>query len=437
MLINLAISALSLFLAYELPIYFCWLVFLFLIPLYLQASKLRFWDGFAWGLLFYGIHLYPLAYILYERAQGQLRLLVYPFIIIFFALHSGVWFYVGNSGYKKQYTWAWPSATIAYFFWMQTMAFWIFDLCEGYPFALPIIPLGEYPCFLRLISVLHIYGYTILLIIAQWHVTQAKGRYKLLVLVWLFPFWAGCIVPEDPISNEHKACEHITCILPTSFDEYALYHPMDCAQEIAIALQKGVAQTKEPTCFVFPESTFPFAVQEHHIALWQSILDDNPHSVMIGTHKKCGKINKNCIVYFNSRRIIQTYEKNHSCIFTERTPFLMKCTQLGACLFPNTAHEVISYSGTYSLLYMESTHYILPVLCSELFFNDFSQLPYKEPILLFCNDSWFITNQMKNLMFLYTKIYAMIHQRYLYYISHSITALFPQTGRARALSTIA
>ena len=77
----IVLSAVLLCVAYAWPVYWCWLVFVFLIPLFAVDRPVGFKDGLLWGLVFYSLHLYPIAQILYDRAQGEYRLLLYPVLI--------------------------------------------------------------------------------------------------------------------------------------------------------------------------------------------------------------------------------------------------------------------------------------------------------------------------------------------------------------------
>ncbi len=441
-------SALLLCIAYAWPAYWCWLVFIFLIPLFAVNHSVGFKEGLLWGLVFYSLHLYPIAQILYEYAQDDYRMLLYPLLIIYLAIYSGIWFFLVRIVRKYCRALAWPVVTFCYFVWMQCAAFWIFDVREGYPFALPIIPLAQYAEIVRLLPWCGVYGLTALLIWSQWlivaYVYNKKSGYALSAFCCYTVFFIGFFVPmqEQPLPNFAKKLVYIS---PSHFDEECFMHPLDCAQEIAYALQEGVTQYPEAICFVLPESAFPFVAYSHIYELWQSVVDDNNHELIVGLHKEYGCIIKNCFSHLKSCRIIQTYEKTHATCFTERTPFHLKGFKFFSHLFGgNTDRSQNNFS------YIKGVHHkwsplirifnypFFPVLCSKLFFNDFLPLPFnKVPILLLCNDNWFTTNQMKRLMFLYAKIYTLRWNRPIIYVSHSIGTLISQTGRSTTLSTIA
>jgi len=431
------------------------------VPIYLYHDGLDFRQGFVWGAFFYFLHLYPIAEVLYVRGQGEYRMIVYIMLVVFFGVHSGLWFYYAQMLRRYIPLSAWPLVTYIYFMWMQTGVFWICDICEGYPFALPIIPLGEYADCMFLLPLLSVYGLTACLICAQWsfasvirhYFYERKNKHTFFHVIIAFccytVFIVGFFLCKDEASQESEIISHIVYISPSRFGMDSCTHPMDCTQEIAYALQKGIDQYHSTfhkahgLCFVFPESTFPFILYEHNHTLWQSILDDNEDKklqILLGAHEKPQNVSYNCLSLLNQRRIMQTYAKNHAVVFTERIPYLFK----GISFFNNLFGGITDRSnnkinkGTYSLLIKVHTHYILPILCSQLFYNDFSPLPFqKVPILLLCNDNWFSTHQIKNLMFLYAKIYAMSYKRPIIYVSFSRGIFFSETGRAVALSTIA
>jgi len=438
-------SAGLLYLAYRWPLYCGIGALIFLIPLYLSAGRLRFKEGFLWGALFYSLHLIPIAQILYDRAVGEWRLTVYVLLVVYMATQSGLWFFVAHRLDRYLCLRAvWPIITGAYFVWGQTRMFWFLGEPEGYPFSLPIIPLAAYAPSLRMMPLIGVYGITAILIMMQWlfaqYIRNKEGRYAAGGLVLLSVFCIGFFCKEDTPQLPDYLQQLVYVSLPQCAYEHN-GHPIDCAQAIASVVQEGVEQFDKPVCFVLPESAFPFVLHPYVRDLWQSILDDNGSQLIVGIHKKDGFITKNSFIQLDFCRIIQTYEKKHSVIFTEKTPFYLKGCYFLSHLFGGKTDRSLHNNyirGTYTSLIRIYTYYFFPVLCSELFFNDFSSLPFKKvPILLLCNDKWFTSDHMKNLMFLYAKTYAINWKRPLIYISHSKGALISQTGRAADLTTIA
>ena len=389
--------------------------------------------GCLWGLCFYGLHCYPIATVLYLRGQGDYRLLVYLFLVLFFAIQSGFWFLCSHFIELYSSRHMRPLITMGYFVWMQTMVFWLFDICEGYPFALPIIPIAHHERLLQLLPLMGVYGMTMALIAGQWFIACAlkQYQYSLLACGCFIPFLLGYAIQKQELIPEY--IKHIVYISP----EWECMHPYDTAQDITYCLQKAAEQYKRGVCFIMPESAYPFSLSSYQTDLWQSVLYHNKQQIIIGAHKKSDKTSINTLFHLDQCRIIQTYEKKHSVILTERTPFYLKGIYFFTHLFGgNTDRSPIKKDkrSIYSLLIRIYNYYFLPVLCSELFYNDFSSLPYKKaPILLLCNDGWFHFYYIRYCMLLYAKIYAIRWKRPIIYISHSNGFFISETGRVVAL----
>lgn len=436
------VSALLLFFAYVSPEYCGWLVFIFAVPLFI-GNKWGFRLGFVWGLCFYMLHLHAIADILYYKAHGNYRLVLFLFLVFYCAIQSGVFFKI--TGMQKRILQ--PFILSSFFIWMQTAVFWIFGVIEGYPFSLPIIPLGYYDWLLVLLPYSGVYGLTITLIYFQWLLVCAiryKNKwYSTAVIAWISVFTIGLFVMQaEDVDDEtiKKIIQTMVYIQPSLLYQI---HPLDYAQEIAYCLQQGSEQfVNQKKCFILPESAYPFIVHQHVLDMWQIIFDDNNSELILGAHKNIGNKTKNCAFHIKSCRIMLTYEKNHSTPFTERTPYYLKDWYFFTHLFggktDRSNYSSYNIRGTHSSFIWIFNQPFYLVLCSELFFNDFLPLSNnKVPILLLCNDSWFSTNQMKNLMFLYAKIYAIRWKRPLIYISHTHATLFSKTGRAMPLSHLA
>ena len=77
-------------------LFFC--VFLFLIPLYYlfleKKNEISYKEGFLWGFLFWSVHFYYLFILINEHAYGSFKFLTIIFLVFYFSLYSGLWFYL-------------------------------------------------------------------------------------------------------------------------------------------------------------------------------------------------------------------------------------------------------------------------------------------------------------------------------------------------------
>jgi len=127
----LLLSAWLLNAAFFNPHYCSWCVFLFLIPIFYLAiinpSILSFKEGFYWGALFFSFHFYAFGQLIIERAEGRYKLGALLFLIMYCALHAGLWFWSASwlsknfSKYALKFCifFFWVLITYCYFYWMQ------------------------------------------------------------------------------------------------------------------------------------------------------------------------------------------------------------------------------------------------------------------------------------------------------------------------------
>ena len=99
----------------------------------------KFFYGFLWGLVAYGLHFIWIYILLVEKshATSLLAFFLYFLIVIYSALTSGLWF-MGvsffNRFFKKNVI-SFFVSTFLYFFLLDRWMFWFFN--SGYPFLNP------------------------------------------------------------------------------------------------------------------------------------------------------------------------------------------------------------------------------------------------------------------------------------------------------------
>jgi apolipoprotein N-acyltransferase len=203
LLFLVALSAISYALPFTTPSLW-WLIFFFPLPIFYALCvtfsqtgvssgkiKLSFWHGFIWGIIAYGIQLYP-AYsgvASLASAPSLYPLLLVIGLAIYLSFYSGIWFWVMGylSGYPsirshrpfglrdalgrkpekavgvdrtngREGTLSplicWAVAGALYFHWIDAYCLFPLLRCEGYPFAHPIIPLTAHPALLFFLPVL-------------------------------------------------------------------------------------------------------------------------------------------------------------------------------------------------------------------------------------------------------------------------------------------
>ena len=67
-------------------------LFLYLVPLFISDVQYKFKEGYLWGFIFFAGHLSWFGQMIYEKGQGDMRMIVYLVTVCYFAIFSGFWF---------------------------------------------------------------------------------------------------------------------------------------------------------------------------------------------------------------------------------------------------------------------------------------------------------------------------------------------------------
>jgi len=437
--IALIVSAISYALAFAFPSFCAWFVFFFLIPVFwctcIGGYALSFWQGFAWGLIFYGIHFYAFALLFIERAQGELRLLAYVFLVVYCALHAGIWFWLMQccAAYHSNLVWrvaCYSGVTTLYFMFMRCVGLWFTGHLLGYPFALPLLPLAQYPQLLYALPFLTAPGLLLFLICMQ--ICAIVGYIKksavcgLLTLFFLAPFAYGwlssavCLVPAYVATLGYVEPPHGTNL-----------HPLDCAQAINSGIQKLMATTAETRCIIMPEAAYPFVLNEHTYAtqMWcnNALLDEV--FLLIGAHRTNKELLQNSLFCVTPSSITTHYDKTKKMPFVEYLPALWNQFNFCKTLFLKEKKEFTTTQKVCRDFIKISDDLIFePLICSDLYFDTPTRYPVRIPLLCAVNDSWFSATYMRTLMYLFAIFKAMQEQRDIVYVGHYYGIWISQCG---------
>lgn len=415
----LFISSFLLNIAFFWPTLFSWLVFFCLVPLFYTAlnSKLSFKQGLFWGLSFFCVHFFELFLLFIKKGHGLIKLGAWIFLTFNCALYAGVWFLVAGYFQKKLHNVVWLVTTWLYFWWVEKGVLLFSGHLQGYCFASPLLPLVQQPQWLYFLPVFTDKGFLFLLILTNWllvHFLVGKQKKFLYgVLIILSPFLLGWIVYQQGELPGYVST--IGYVQPPENTQ----HPRDCAQEITYALTNYHEQHRDKKIIVMPETTFPFALNKHTeaISMWYAHGLDPSIAIILGSHRQAHKGLFNTLFFLKECRIIYSYDKKHRMLFTEFTPNLWAFLNNELFLKNKTEFSLTKQTKEPSFI-INNTIRFTPLICSDLFYGHTSNSNNKYPYICLVNDSWFTLSYMKNLMFLYARMKAIIWKTDILYVGH-------------------
>lgn len=396
------ISSAALYAASFLWVQFCWWgVFFFLVPLFYlsQYKKLTFFNGFVWGALTFSLQFSAIWLLSIEYGTGWFRFIAPGLVACWFAFFSGLWFIsLTIDSVVMRFVF-----TVNYFLFINFVILFPFSCSlEGYPFALPLLPL-MYGAQLGLLPIIGKIGLLAVLILIQ---LIAAYNYSFLSVLLTVGFFFLSPIKEQQ-GDWRKQCVGVSYM-------WSEKTPYERAQEICHVLIDIVQKYPEKRVIVLPESVFPWPLHEHSYALrmWtDNALGDN-RELLLGSYRKKGGKLLNTFYNVHRSRIIFYYDKTHLIPFFEKTnssPILRK----GNSLFLSTKESFTPGTCRARLLKTEFLPSITPMVCSETFWL----MPSKKQVVALVNDSYFSLLYFPELMSLLARLNALEQNTALFYCS--------------------
>ena len=381
--------------------YFWWGAFFFLIPLFclVQYKKLTFFHGFIWGVVTYSLQISAIWLLSIEYGEGCFRFFAPGLVVCWFALFSGLWFVALNvRSILTRFV-----ITISFFLFINFAVLTPFSCAlEGYPFALPLVPL-TYGAKLGLLPILGKTGLLAGLILIQ---LAAAHKYF---------FWSVCLTVglffSVPIHEQQGDWKKQCIGVSHAWSEQT---PYERAQEICHVLIDTAQKYPDKRVIILPESVFPWPLREHQYALrmWADNALNNDQYLILGSYRKNNGKLLNTFYNVYQGRIIFYYDKTHLIPYFERkNPF--KFFNIGNTLFlsskegftPGTSHTTFNFS--------HGSEPLTPLVCSETFWC----MPSQKKAIALINDSYFSLSYFPKLMRLLAQMNALEQQTALFYCS--------------------
>ncbi len=442
--VPIALSAVIYAFACRAPAYCDWCVFIFLVPLYWYGAThqkgsvlLYALQGFWWGVIFFTLHMQAIAFMLMQHVSTVQACVAMALIISYCAVITTCWFTLSawlshRCGSLAMCLGTWAVTTVCYLEFVERCLFRIFFLPRGYVFSYPLVPLAQHATWLTSVSLLPPWILIMSICFSSSALVYFLRTKKMviggMVIILLTPFWIGWLYQGD--LKTYPYGDFFVYAQPPACDENNMT-PLDKAQQINAQLLRALEQWPQAMCICFPESTYPFALDEHHDmrTLWatHALSYGAPELIVItGGHRshENGKKRTNALFCLHECRIIHFYDKSLYFPFCEYTPWPWnKSRFLSEFLLKNNLefHQV-DFSHTdhlFTSIILAPDIVVSPYICSDLFFGYARENEGKNPILWLVNDSLFKMAYFRYLMLLYAKLQACIYQRAIFYIGHS------------------
>jgi len=209
---------------------------------------------------------------------------------------------------------------------------------------------------------------------------------------------------------------------------------LDDAQQINKKLHLFLDANPEKTIVIMPESTFPAPINDYPevIKLWQENVLSRNLILLIGAHKLQDNKLYNTLYCIDAFKVIQDYDKKILMPFTEYIPnflptFYKKNKNNNKGLKNIFIKDKREFTSSPNSTDTKVINCFIPYICSEFYFGPIKQKT-QETILCVVNDSWFSTNYLKNLMFLFAQYTAMETEQTIIYAGHYAGLLIKKNG---------
>lgn len=381
--------------------------------------KLSFLKGLLWGTVFFIIHMAGFFYASYHQANGVWSLLAPLLLVVYCSFYCGLWFWLAQKISRYRYGLVgWLFLSCLYFWWVHCGVLWFTGVWQGYPLSFPLLPLLWLP---QIALPINFFGkWATLILSLSFQILFVNGvmyhkKWFFGAFLCLVPFLSGFFIKERATV---PAWVETLCYIPL---QQTQPHWHDTLQELCITVEKRLRSCAGRRCIVLPESALPFSVATNKLALQmlqENILANN-NLLFCGGHKKEGGKLYNCFYSIDKRRIILCYEKSHLIPFFEYNPFSKGLFSF----FLHKKEGFISSEKTKKVASVNPIGDFIPVLCSELFYQERSYLPAHIPLLCLMNDAHFGPTLYGKTMLLYAQMVALQEQRSLAYFS-SFSAYF-------------
>jgi len=422
------------------PVYFFWFSFLYLIPIFYGAltfqERVSFKAGFLWGFIFSALHLHSITVLIINECSGLLRF-VFPFLLLcYYALHTGVWFWLANKTGEllknKKRAIAWIFWTWLLIIWMPSGFLWASGEYIGYPLTFPLLPLAQYPKLLFGLKFVCPELLVLCLICFSMGVTlfftKKEKKYLFCAGLFLIPFLSGLLFKkkETEIPYFFKTFGYVQ---PPKVKENA--PPLDVAQEIYYRINKLLKKHPEIRYIVMPELSCRFSLNNklELIDLWTvNALHDNV-ALLIGACRTENKKTYNSFYFIKKGRVQEVHDKTRLMPFAEYIPTLYKNFKCCKNLFLS-CNFGFCVGKQRKRFYFCDDFSCVNSICAEAILseNDLAINKSDNAVLLsIFNDSLFASS-LAHLILLWVKLEGFKQNKFSLFVGYSFAILITPNG---------
>lgn len=425
------------------PVYFWWLIFFFLTPLFYLALrfKLTWYHGLWWGILFAtlisGGETYSV--LLPLPINAVLKIFMGASLMLYTGLHSAPLFGIGQFivSWRKKYMFfahplficfIWIFIFWLFFIWVSGYSFWIFIRAEGPSYSTnPITALIEFPSLLYGITTLGKYGLLLLLIAWQGALSLVLFlRHKKHLALWitLSIFWLLFTLKKDvPIT---PGWINRIAYIPRTFNHElsATY----AARQVKTYIEALIQHDPAVDIFILPEDGIQSSRFYTHQTLCKTCMPNlnKCYHLIFGAYRKEGIQEFNTLYHLSDCELKHHYDKQYTMIFSEEIPNLIGTSILKKNIMFNPLSRGKESRAPF---YIDSAIAFIPYICSEVFFMDQPDDNYPiMPILAACSDKWATWDYTKERCLRVARLKAMEWQRDILFISYTRAGFLTKTG---------
>ncbi len=414
-----------------------------------------------WAIIAFGMHATGILYVLVTRGENSYIVgLVCIAFFLYCAVHSSLWIFLLQKGKQLPYYKALAyrtTLTMAFFWWIDYGFLWPLGTVQGYPLFFPLVPLiqsmfgsvllGHLNHWIAWGCIIAMQDYIVYLFIKmQDH--RRKKRIAHAILWPLILFFICSKVIMKAKQEENVACGELTkddvvCFVRTPSSQ----NPRQHAQDMCEAMMKAARSYPQAYVYIFRESAFPFVLNKHLYALemWQKNALGNGRIMLLGSawqDELDGEKTHNCFFCIDECRITHRYEKHHLIPLFEYIPqHLFFKEKLRNLFFQKKELFSPSYAPLRTVAIGKKL-YFLPVLCSELFWQNRSSVQeeikslIRYPLICLMHDGHFKNSGYDKLMVLAARFRACVEQRKIVYVSFFHAYLIDEKGILHELNKV-
>lgn len=371
---------------------------IFLFPLFTICAiykKISLINAFGWGTFVFAGHAIPIADALYHMIQKTFAIKLLPGALLL------------TYGTIVCTAWIWCSSRLSTRH-LKIASLWLFLLFLQFALLLPFGHLeGNIlmnPAIIMPIEIVHILPHIGMIVFLLLFATLGFSPYCLLALAMPFILYTPQKVPAPEWLNS------VTCL------------PIMINGNSTAILESVIQQNQHIKTLLLPES-----------ACSQIPSINTPINLITGAFELHEGYRRN-VACFKRGAQMRLYGKAHCLPIAEYLPWHLNWSWLQG-MFATTL-PTKACANERPRWQLQEGIFIVPYICSELFFLNHPDDSYSDPILLLCNDWWFCYPYFKRLMALSANLQAISWQRPILYVSYTQEQFFDQFGHAHSIQRL-